>query len=261
MVQKRYEKRYSSIIPIRTVACLENYCRDIYADLIDSDNEVRNRISSKWKDWSISLKDLALLDSNYLSLGDFISFQIPCNKVEDIIETLSVFYGCSFFDRIKQKKDGTSLLVVMNELFKIRHIYAHEAAFSFKISKEKAIDYLNSTIRFIEYIDEFIEPEGPSTTIEQISHESSCFKASSEKLNAVIQNLKQNFDPEDFDSFGYIKIWEKYREERAQYDRKVFEGGSLEAVAYLMSLTETTEDEYNSLKRRYRHILRGLSNI
>lgn len=255
---KRYEVDYCSLIPIRIVACLESYFHDIYANLIDSDHDARNRLSSKWKDWNISLRDLNLLEDNYLTLGDFISFQVPCNNVDDIINILSLLKGEDLFEKIKQKEDGVSLLSVMNTIFKLRHVFAHESALSIVITKTEAIDYLNNTIQFISYIDEFINTEDLKTTRQQIEYAYNWYQASSLKLKKLIDKLKGILNEDGFDSLGYIEIWEKYREEKAQYERKVFEGGSYEQVAYLSSLASTTDDEYANLKRHFKHFLRRL---
>jgi hypothetical protein len=76
-------------IPIALVAAMEGYLRFCVRDLVDQGSPFQERAKSLQKNWKPDFTLLSALANQKLSLGEIVAHFIPCNKIEDIIGTLS----------------------------------------------------------------------------------------------------------------------------------------------------------------------------
>lgn len=257
-INKDDSQELLTLVPIRIVACLESFFRGVFSNLINTEPTARKGLANELKDFKLTISFQDELNANSLSIGDFIAFQIPFSSPDQINNTMKAMLGVDLFDTVREQNNGQQLLEEVFDIYEKRHILAHESALNVHISREQAISYLNSAKALIEIVEGLFNPP-LNTSKEMIDYELAEFEKYDGKLTNLINILNNAFgDDDDNDTFGYIEIWKKYRKEKAEYKASFYEGGSLQPLIYLCSLTETTVTEFNSLREKYSHILRSL---
>lgn len=127
-------KRY---IPIRLTACIENYFRFLYADLIDFGEPYRSN-AAKLDRVKFLVKDILNLEPNSISTGEFISHLLPLSSLNHINSTMSKLLGQDFMKISKETfisrnqfgitDNFSEYIQKIDEVFKMRHLYCHEVS-------------------------------------------------------------------------------------------------------------------------------------
>ncbi len=134
----RARSELDQYIPIRCVACIEGYFRLAYTDLIEFGNPFRSN-AAKFDQIKFSI-DIALsLQSNSVSIGEFIAHLLPLSSFEDINSTMSKLMGQDFTDSLRHIRSQVltqpnfadidpfaELIRQTKYIFELRHIYCHE---------------------------------------------------------------------------------------------------------------------------------------
>jgi len=247
-------------IPIKIIASIEAFFRYHYKNIIDNK---RYRLNLNKLSYLKNIKfDFDVLDGlqdNDITLGDYISFFIPCSKFEDINYALSNLLDINYSEQLKSNGIELSFL---NQLFKVRHILCHEAVQEYTLTKEFILKWIDQSIKFLELsekiISQTIEPNAPLTQHEMIMDAQQALDKSNEKLNDLIENIKslKEIDETLNFNFGYMDSWNLYREAKAKDDASGFDGGTMFPLIYCTSIINTTESKIRELKLEYQHVLR-----
>ena len=255
-------------VPVKIVACLEEGFRQQYQSIIDSPFYRKNLKEVKsLKDTKFDFDVISAFEENVITLGDYISYLLPCNSIQDIINNLNELLGINYISELQEFltqeieliniEDENELFMWLNNLFKVRHIICHEAFKPTDLDKDKAIRMADSACAFLYASERFIAKELYSSdylsTPELQMLASAMFEKSDYELNEIIAKLTEwgkESDPPIL--FDYIDSWREYREEKARSDASSFEGGTGYSYVYLNSLAETTKLKIKELKSEYR---------
>jgi len=156
-------------IPIGLVACIEGYFRKVYADLIDHGSPYREN-ASKF-DIKFSIDTAISLETNSVSIGDFVAHFLTTNNLEDINKNITTLIGSDFlgkFKIIRSQAIGQQYLFPVDDdelvgnmvksikrLFEVRHMFCHEVDPRVSLEDMRAIiGYPDKTIEFL-WISEF----------------------------------------------------------------------------------------------------------
>ena len=156
-------KRY---IPIRLTACLENYFRFLYTDLINFGEPYRSN-AAKLDRVKFSVKDILNLEPNSISTGEFISHLLPLSSLDHINSTMSKLLGQDFLKIsnetfISRNQFGITTrfsehIQKVDNIFKMRHLYCHEVS----TTKDDLIlinsSYVNNITLFIVNTEYFAQ--------------------------------------------------------------------------------------------------------
>ena len=231
-------------VPIKIVSCFESYFRGIYKEIIDNPTyRTRLKDIKTLKDVSYDFDVLSAFEDNVITLGDYLSHLIPCSKLEDINATLSDLLNIHFLERIKDELPCHSkLLQSIKEIFKLRHIYCHEAPKVNRIDYEKSMTLIHDACVFLTISDKIVHtilyPDLPVTSADMVDHAEKNFKQTEHLLNELIEEIKSH-DIEDLD-LEFLEDWKKYRIAKAKSDSSFVQGGSMYLVFYYQSLERTT---------------------
>ena len=158
-------------IPIALVAAMEGYLRFCVRDLVDRGSPFQERAKSLQKNWKPDFTLLSAIANRKLSLGEIVAHFIPCNKVEDIIGTLSEMTESSFVDRVRAAKVPGFLVPVdlsshvdgyyrdIQKVFRLRHIFCHEHAPDEAGHLENIDSMMTSVLMFIVLCDVVVASE------------------------------------------------------------------------------------------------------
>jgi len=251
-------------IPVKIVASFQEFFRGIYKEIMD-DPKYRERIKEvkalKKVDYDFDV--LGAFQDNEITLGDYLSYFIPCSNVETIDDTISKLLDIDFLGIIKEKSSNPSgLLQSINDIFRLRHMYCHEISTSDSLDYDRIMVYINDACDFIALADDIILeaqfPNSPKTMMEMIKESDEEFKRLDLELNSLIIQIRAlKVDGDLFsNSLDYIEEWEKYRLSKAKSEASVTKGGSIYTLLYTYSLINTTKALIKELKAGYKYSLR-----
>lgn len=253
-------------IPIRLVALMEDSIRDEYALIIDDKRYRKNLTEVIDKNIPLNVEVLSSLQDDVITIGEYFSYSLSCNGLEDIVKNLSKLLDCKFRDELYDilGDSANSIFATISTIFKERHVLCHESSVEPDYDKNTITYYINSVIRFLDAIREIIlsklYPNSPQTTVEMISEAKAEYEAVDKELEEIIQTIKDN-DPDgmimEMGSFDFIESWKSYREARAKTDSKSFEDSSMEPIIYYGSKVTTTNWLIKELESTYKSILRS----
>lgn len=119
---------------------------------------------------------------------------------------------------------------------------------------EEKKSYKEEYLKKLDSLDEYLKTsvnEG-ITTIEMKEAENTRYKSWDDMLNEIYNLLKTQLTEEKMKKLQEEEInWIKYRDETAENEAKKFEGGTLQPIAYVSSLTETTKNRCYELVNNY----------
>lgn len=250
-------------VPVKIVACFQEFFRNIYKDFIDNPKYRKNIAKlDLFKDIVYDAEILAAFQDEDITLGEYISYLIPCSKFEDINKTISSLAEVNFSKLMhEQVGDCDELLKDIQDIFSCRHIVCHEVPRKHTIKKETVEKWIGSASAFVELTDnvvmDIIYPNPPITNYDMLQYVKKDFVEAEAELNALLQTLK-TLPHAEFENiaFDYIDEWKKYREAKAKAESATFEGGTYYGIIYTDSLTRTTKEMIKNLKVQYRHKLK-----
>ena len=255
-------------VPVKIVACLEEGFRKQYQSIIDSPfYRINLKEVKSLKDTKFDVDIISAFEDNEISLGDYISYLLPCNSIQDIINNLNELLGINFRDGFKEfLVEEIELTDIENEnemfkwldyLFNVRHIICHEAFKPTDLDNYKALKMIDSACAFLYASERYIGKQlcspdylsGPDSKMFALA----MFEKTDGELNEMIAKLidwgKESDIPVLFD---YIDSWRMYREQKARSDAFPFEGKTGYLYAYMNSLLETTKLKIKELRSEYR---------
>jgi len=250
-------------VPVKIVACFQEFFRNIYKDFIDNPKYRKNIAKlDLFKDIVYDAEILTAFQDKDITLGEYISYLIPCNKFEDINKTISSLAEVNFSKLMhEQVGDCDELLKDIQDIFSCRHIVCHEVPRKHTIKKETVEKWIGSASAFVELTDnvvmDIIYPNPPITNYDMLQSVKKDFVEAEAELNALLQTLK-TLPHAEFENiaFDYIDEWKKYREAKAKAESATFEGGTYYGIIYTDSLTQTTKEMIKNLKVQYRKTLK-----
>lgn len=248
-------------IPMRLVALMEGYFQELYSNIIDADVKYRRNFAKLVKDVQFELPMIDSFEQNTITFGEYASMLLPCNQLEDILINISTLLDT---DRLKDEFNDTTILADVKEIFKYRHIFCHEIAGNIGLEHEKIMKMIESASEFMNRVGGFVSgilyPKAPELTPDIINEAYKDFEAKDKELHELIKWLEDNIDFEYWGiNLDFIGVFEEYRKKRAEKVCENYEGGTLYGFFYAQSMTETTDELINGLKKRFRHWLRAFN--
>lgn len=149
------------------IAALEGYYRLLIADLINLGNPYRERVTNL-RDIKFTTEVVIAIHDKKVSLGEFVSHLLPINKVGDIDSHLSTLLDISFLKELKEQPINPpynekpygqvfpDAIGNVEQLFQLRHIYAHELATKERVPIRKLENYISSAAGLIIQTEEYI---------------------------------------------------------------------------------------------------------
>ncbi|WP_417942775.1 lysozyme inhibitor LprI family protein [Flavobacterium sp. RS13.1] len=275
-----FNRELLKYIPIATVACFEAFFRSVYKELIDfgkpfSENAIKFNQSKNVK---FDFEIINAIQTKIVTVGEFISHILPCNNFDDINANLSTLAGVDFLEQIKKFnqesiyeninetskefiENSNQIIFDIKRTFELRHIFCHEFATNLKLDQDEIFRCYNSCKIFLDQINNFIwhllYPNAPQTQSEMNSQAMDDFEKSENNLSELISTIKKaKTDNSDFDINVVlfdksVEQWKNYRKSKADLDSSFVEGGSMYPLLYNSSLTETTKEKIESLKKEF----------
>lgn len=262
LCQKTDNSKLLEYVPVKIVACFEQFFRDEYKEILyNPKTKKRLKEVDAFKNAKFDLDIIGAFEDNTISLGDYLSYLVPCSKLEDINSALSQLLHIKFLEEISKKKKGRQILQTVNEVFRLRHIYCHEVPFKDTITKEMASRFISDACIFLEYSDDTIRNALYSdnrSLMEEYEIAKKDFEKTDKELEYLLGQIRlnQNKDSLFYNDLNFIDKWKEYREVRAKSESSVNHGKSYLPLYYYKSMERATRTLIKELKEDFKYELR-----
>lgn len=273
----KYDKETLRYFPIAIVGLFEAYFKHAFQELIDfgspfSDNSLKILKKSQGFDDDV----IKSLNERVRSLGELVSFFIKVSSLEKILETIgTLVYNeeKNFKKEIEKelvkihKDEGNEqefelkhLFSDVEETFRLRHIFCHEAAISFTIEMEKIKKCYLASKCFLKIMNRFLfntkfpnsSHLGFLTQYDMNVDQQAIYAKKEIVLNNLIFKIKSNQTKRERYFFEKVlKNWRKYREIKAKFLARETKGGTLWFTVYYGQMSGITEDLIKELEANF----------
>ncbi|MGM9977761.1 MAG: lysozyme inhibitor LprI family protein [Clostridium sp.] len=178
---------------------------------------------------------------------------VGCTKNNEIVHTKTVSSNETSTEKVDTKTVTNN--EISTETVDTKTVSNNETLTetSNKENEEKK-SYKEEYLKKLDSLDEYLKTsvnEG-ITTIEMKEAENTRYKSWDDMLNDIYNLLKTQLTEDEMKKLQEEEIeWIKYRDETAENEAKKFEGGTLQPIAYISSLTETTKNRCYELVNNY----------
>lgn len=261
--------------PVGLVACIESYFRAVIKQLIDSGDPFLQR-ASKFDRMPFDFRVVTAIHGRTITLGSLIAHLLPCSNKNDINSSMSVLLDTDFLSNVREVRehwpwkpaktasaepvvsDPAAVFSDLDRVFELRHIVCHEFASSVEVS-------LGEAERFIASVDTFLSAANflvlkqlfkdlPDTQQERKAYFEKRFKVIADDLRGTIESAKIAFEGERLIKFLALQeLWEKYRDEDAEFVSGKYEGGTIRPQIHAQRLEYLT-------RRRIREVQELVEN-
>ena len=153
------------------IACVEGYFRLLIADLINYGDPYMSHVPDM-KNIKFSAESVIAIHSKNISLGEFVAHLLPFNGVADINAHLSTLLGTDYLkyylnQQVSSHNSKTigevypDEMKLLENLFQLRHLYAHELATKERFPLRKIESLVGSAAMFVMLSDAIINKEWP----------------------------------------------------------------------------------------------------
>lgn len=145
------------------IACVEGYFRLLISDLINCGDPFLSRVT-ELKEIKFNAEAVVAIYKKKVSIGEFVAHLLPINGVSDVNSHLSVLAGDNFLKMyLSQPCSNQNAQPVgevfpkeigmVEQLFKLRHLYAHELATKEKVPVKEIESLVGSAAMFVWYTE------------------------------------------------------------------------------------------------------------
>ncbi|PSB00848.1 lysozyme inhibitor LprI family protein [Merismopedia glauca] len=240
-------EEFSRYIPKAVVASLQGFLRSVWGKTLDLGEPYSSRIAKYLKDKSkvtfdfITVRQIARED---ITLGEFVAHSLSFNNFEDVTEAFSAILDCNFSDLLKQQSDSEGNDIIgdravffqkIDVLFRERHIFSHELADHYYLSKEDALIFINVAEQLVKCVQNILSLEVRSEPIAQqemnrYAREKAeqAQKILEERINLIIEILSSTHDDIAVEKYNKAhEAWLNYAQLEAAAYSDQFRGGTM----------------------------------
>lgn len=150
------DKEFVRGVPVSLVACMEGYFRHHAARLIDSGRPFLQNAGG-FKDVRLTLDSLLSTHAKRVTVGELIVHGLKVSSIEDIDRMMSTILDRPFLATLKKQGLENEAIAAISEVFRKRHIVAHELAPGLKIDSKKTLDEAYSVFALLLSSNMYIE--------------------------------------------------------------------------------------------------------
>jgi uncharacterized protein YecT (DUF1311 family) len=267
----KVQTEYLKYLPIAVIACLEAYSRAQIKEMIDRGAPFASRAAGlDLPPVKFDPHLLSALGGQDISLGDLISHLLSINNLDDLNAHISKlteqdFLAClkTVHDRwaVEVKKeprkpiidDPAEVLSGLKRCFELRHIFAHEMASAAKVEKQEIERCFNAGVTFlramVEYCTNLLNPDAPLTQTDMNIKAGMELERANAELDALISEFEALLEPSRRADFQRVQEkWSVFREQYAEFESKVFEGGSIRPMIHAQAARKATHRRIKDLR-------------
>ena len=243
-------------ITIGIVACIEGFFRSAVKECIDAAGQFADnaRHLRQVRDFRANFDTLDAVHGQRVSIGDLFAHLVSINGLEQIDAIMSTITGTKFLELLTnghsrwdveikgdpQDPINTEPDVVLKhvkEMFRLRHIYAHELADHDIPDRMVLGEALKSSVLFLkaaaEVLGNVLHPNAPLTQADMNRKSAEDLADLDRKITAVFEKLLSLLDG---DRRALLRssqdAWMEFRRRQAEYQASDYLGGTIYPVIF-----------------------------
>jgi uncharacterized protein YecT (DUF1311 family) len=268
-------------VPIGIVACFEGFFRAGVKELIDAGEPFAGRASGirQSQELRLDLELLRAIHGRRVTIGELISHIVSMNSVEQIDAIFSTLLGDSFLTKVRgahsrwavevQGNSPTPIIANfeltlerLREVFRLRHIYAHELAESESSSADGLGEMLEISVGFLnaaaEVFGALLQPGAPLTQADMNERAAAAAAEAEQELKIVLDRLRRRLDTTRQEKLSESQLaWDTFCVRQAEFLASEYAGGSLRPTVYASSKQATTRRRIEELEGALAELLDG----
>jgi uncharacterized protein YecT (DUF1311 family) len=260
-------------VPIGVVACIEGFSRSAIAEFIDagppfSDNA---RSLTQVRELRVDLDMLGAVQGRRVSIGELIAHLLPLNSLEQIDVILSALAGKDFLKALTTIvsrwdtevggkpaepiiQNPEAALKHVSEMFRLRHIYAHEIVGIDGPERSEMSDALEASVSFLKAAAEFVArllcPDAPLTQSDMNQRAAEDVRATDASIENVLNEILSLVDPGRGELLRESQSgWIGFRRLQARFEASAFEGGSMSPQIFSLAVGRLSRERLAYLQR------------
>lgn len=263
-------------VPIGTVACIEGFFRSAVKECIDAGGQFAKnaRHLRQVRDLRADFDILDAVHGRRISIGELYAHLVSINRLEQIDSIMSTIIGKSFLQQLKnvqsrwdvevkgepQKPIIADLDIVLqhvDEMFRLRHIYAHELVVFDKPDRTTIGKALEASVSFLkasaELVGNLLHPNAPLTQTDMNQAAARDLETLDGKIEAVLEELVSLVDAGRKALLRNSQAaWKEFRLRQAEYEASLYQGGTI----YPLIFGETAKSLAKTRLGNLEHLLK-----
>lgn len=242
-------------IPIGKIACVEGFFRSAVKECIDAGGTFLEnaRQLNQAKDLRADIDMLGALHGRRISIGELVAHLVSINGLAQIDSIMSTITGTRFLESLRmvqsrwdvevERKPAGAIIADpdlafrhVEEMFRLRHIYAHEV--TFEEPERSAIgEALASSVAFLtaagEVVANLLHPNAPLTQADMNEQSARDLEAIDAQVDAALGELSALVDADRRVLLHAAhEVWREFRHRQAEFQARLYQGGSIYPVIY-----------------------------
>jgi len=274
------EKELLKYFPVALVACLEGFFRLAIKEIIDTGTPFLENTVKLLTNIKFDYDFIKALHGKQITIGEFVSHQLPISSLTHIQTHLSALFGKDFLDDLRSVSDRAAheihgkpenpiltdphtTYANVARTFELRHIICHELATNFDISRDEIEVCFYSTILFLkaaeELISETLHPGAPLTQADMNIAAGQELHRLLEKIVAIENEILSLLEEDRRGDFTLASTaWRAYMEKWANFRANAYKGGTIWPTIYAGSAAALARDRVAQLTEYLEHCKTGM---
>lgn len=242
-------------VPIGVVACYEGFFRSAVRTLVDAGTPYAEnaRQLGQVRDMRLDLEVLGAVHGQRISVGELVAHVVSINSVEHLDGILSTILGRNFFEELRTVKDRWATEVEkkpskpiiddwdgtfkrVSEMFRLRHIYAHETVDLDVPDRDEITRGLEASVTFLSaaaaLMGDILHPNAALTQADMNERAARDVDSLDARIEAVVEKICETAP----DRREYLKksqeAWTTFRAMQAKFESETYSGGSIYSTIY-----------------------------
>ena len=260
-------------IPIGIVAGIEGFFRSAVKECIDAGGHFADnaRHLRQVRDFRANFDILDAVHGQRISIGDLFAHLVSINGLEQIDAIRSTITGTKFLEQLTNvhsrwdveiKGEPQDPIITepdvvlrhVKEMFRLRHIYAHELTDSDKPDRMVLGEALKSSVSFLsaaeEVLGNLLHPNAPLTAVEMNRESAEYLADLDRKITAVFEKLSSLLDGDRRVLLRSSQdAWMEFRRQQAEYEAANYLGGTIYPVVLGGTAQAIAKERLEKLKQ------------
>ena len=260
-------------VPIGTVACIEGFFRSAVKECIDAGGQFANnaRQLTQVRDFRANFDILDAVHGRRISIGELFAHLVSINRLAQIDAIMSTIIGTNFLELLTsvhsrwdvevkgepQKPiiaEPSVVLKHVDEMFQLRHIYAHELVHFDQPDRTTIGNALKSSVSFLEasaeVVGNLLHPNAPLTQADMNQQSAEDLAALDGKIEAVLEELSSLMDGDRKTLLRAGQIaWMEFLRRQAEYEASLCQGGTMYPLVFGIAAQSLAKERLGNLEQ------------
>lgn len=240
--------------PVALVACVEGFFRLAIKRIIDTGPPYIENAVKLLANIKFDYEFIKALHGKQITIGDFVSHQVPLSSLAHIQAHLSALLSKDFLDGLRGVSDRAAeeihdrpkshiltdsnlTYAAVSRTLELRHIICHELATNFSVTRDEIEGCFFNTTLFLkaseELVSETLQPGAPLTQADMNIAAAEELRLLLERVASLEAEISSRLGKKRTDEFALAaSVWRTYMKSWAAFEADEYKGGTIWPTIY-----------------------------